>query len=134
MVGTFTSPPPHQPPPPLGGVSGVEGGPGGGVIQSQSEMILCRRAGGNLIPQSQSFFEMPKSMTQEFTTFVPASLEGFQGGGKKQANATRSADLLLPVKYARIPNNKEVSVGLSAWYFTAVPVVHPRVLGEVQCL
>ncbi|VDK32523.1 unnamed protein product [Taenia asiatica] len=108
VVSTFTSPHPHQPPPPLG-VSAVEGGPGGGVIQSQSEMILCRRAGGNLLPQSQSFFEMPKSMTQEFTTFVPASLEGFQGGGKKQANTARSADLLLPVKYARIPNNKEVT-------------------------
>lgn len=80
---------------------------GGGVIQSQSEMLLCRRGGANLLSQSQSFFEMPKSMTQEFT-FVPANLDGRTMQGKKQANATRSADLLIPLKYARMPNNKEV--------------------------
>ncbi|VDL60847.1 unnamed protein product [Hymenolepis diminuta] len=73
---------------------------GGGVIQSQSEMLLCRRGGANLLPQSQSFFEMPKSMTQEFTTFVPANLDGRTMQGKKQANAARSADLLIPLKYA----------------------------------
>ena len=86
------------------GVAGV----GGGVIQSQSEMILCRRAGNNLLSQSHSFFEMPKSLTQDFTTFVPANLEGYPSGCKKQANTARSADLLFPVKYARLPNNKEV--------------------------
>ena len=83
-------------------------GVGGGVIQSQSEMVLCRRAGNNLLSQSQSFFEMPKSLTQEFTSFVPVNLEGYPGACKKQANTTRSADLLFPVKYARIANNKEV--------------------------
>ncbi|VDM16441.1 unnamed protein product [Hydatigera taeniaeformis] len=106
VIGAFNSPPPHQLQPSLGvGVDEASGG----VIQSQSEMILCRRAGGSTLPQSHSFFEMPKSLTQEFTTFVPASLDGYQGGCKKQASTARSADLLLPIKYARIPNNKEIT-------------------------
>nr|CDS34391.2 protocadherin 1 [Hymenolepis microstoma] len=83
---------------------------GGGVIQSQSEMLLCRRGGGvNLMPQSQSFFEMPKSMTQEFATFAPANLDGRMIQSKKLATTARSADLLLPLKYARMPNNKEMT-------------------------
>lgn len=78
------------------------------MIQSQSEMLLCRRGGGSLMPQSQSFFEMPKSITQDFTAFIPANLDGRPGQCKKQANTARSADLLLPLKYARMPNSKEV--------------------------
>ncbi|CDS38314.1 protocadherin 1 [Echinococcus multilocularis] len=139
VVGTLNSPPPSQPLPPLA-VSGGGGGSGVGVIQSQSEMILCQRAGGHILPQSQSFFEMPKSMTQEFATFAPASLEGYQGGCKKRACAARSADLLLPVKYARIPNNKEITPQGQAVdkIFVSHPYAVPRndavCCGEYQAL
>ncbi|VDD80263.1 unnamed protein product [Mesocestoides corti] len=113
-----------------------------GVIQSQSEMILCRRPGGSGIQQSHSFFEMPKSMTQEFTTFAQvcpqAQIEGYQGSGKKQADGAGNADVSFPVKYTRIPNNRRIAPPVVDKIFVSHPYAVPGndavCYGEYQAL
>ncbi len=64
-------------------------------------------------------------MTHEFTTFSPPPhMEAYphvaSNTVKKHADTARSADLLFPVKYARVGNNKEVRFSLMCIIFTCL--------------